>query len=1286
MALQAALAELDHEDEQKHDEELDLHADKIIFQKLCYAVQTNRCSEEVAMLCMALEMVYRASRSRLALSFSEIRESLLPLAVDMLAKPPHILREEAEDEKETQDSRRPRNREGRARDYEYEGKHDDYNSADGDRSRFDKDSHDNWTDDMRSNFEPRSVMSGSSSAFSKRKNPLASVHSHYYEEGSVASSNFVKGPAIAAKKGHTAAVTVVSTQASSSYDDMPFHDGVPSIANSWGKQSGSPALREKWDQGSVARSFYDDESAVGSSFGNKRQERYNDDVSKDDTDNHSSFHHSSYEVDEESEVNSQRNKQRTIDGGSLVSGMQSHQSAMQPRANNDYYDQGSIVSGPARSYVIGLRDENHDQGSIVSGPEQRTMTRSQDDYYDQGSIISGPAQSLSRSAYDYHHQESILSGPGQRRSPESQGEDIGQGSALNGMDDYYDQGSPSRSNVAGVQENYRGEGSILSGPSRTVSQEQSDGQESLVQNTAGSIDDYCDQGDIVNGPVGNPEIGSQDDHQDQSSLFSGPLRSSGAGSLNHDGNAGGPRDDYQNQDSIVSDPAQSFTKRSRNDYDNGRGSHAHEATAGSRSDDFDEESIVSGLARRGNNVSRDEYHDQGSIVIGPVSGMPTESQNEFYDQQSIISGPPRHIAAEIQEGDRGSIVSGFARRAGSPDDFHGQGSILSGPVQSIASRSREDYYGQTSVISGPSRSSANRSREGDCDQGSIVSGPSRINASRSRDDAFGQGSVMSVPSRNTASGSRDYHDQGSVVSGPDESIASRSRDDCHDSAARQNDDASELASSYRNDYNDTMAEGDSSLDLTQYTETYEGDDQNPRVRHPRIKGITNLETIGEASQEESSRVSSRVDSRHDKEAFSSISRSLRAQKEAAERQTMLENRKFFKEEWEMIRTEPATHPDGVGRLLLILRYLSRVLSAMVPMAEHPGLLEALIYQLECQPYNRDMNESELAPWRIDAIATIVNLACAEENKGTILEEKGLLDVVMRVAQYDPSEEAREHAAIVFMNLAYSDENKERMVEHRGLLDTLTLLVRDDHEFTRRYATAALFTLACVASNSERMIRHGDGEVLEVLRRVLESDPVDEARINASEAIFNIARNNSEASAQILASHPDLLTTVAEAVLTDCTADARLYCARALEWLAADLHHPMESHEPFLAALTLASQWTKTNCIAEAMKTQALVAENRIYMAQHPGLLDALGNLAMLKGYSFADVRSSALAALELLSRDYESRVWMIRNSTVMQALTKATFELDANGEPLTAQEHVNINLIKEALKNLTSAM
>ena len=177
-----------------------------------------------------------------------------------------------------------------------------------------------------------------------------------------------------------------------------------------------------------------------------------------------------------------------------------------------------------------------------------------------------------------------------------------------------------------------------------------------------------------------------------------------------------------------------------------------------------------------------------------------------------------------------------------------------------------------------------------------------------------------------------------------------------------------------------------------------------------------------------------------------------------------------------------TNPVAVKKVIKILRYFSRVFTAMTPMAHFPGLLDELVFNLRIPKsvetladtqdedsgffstadsylsYHSAFSKSSLGSEyadarsvysmesnalqqngtggtrkpivdsigntaRIDAIATIVNLACAEENKSKLLKHPGLLDAVISVARDDPMIEAREHASIVLQNLALEDSNK-----------------------------------------------------------------------------------------------------------------------------------------------------------------------------------------------------------------------------------------------------------------------
>ena len=426
-----------------------------------------------------------------------------------------------------------------------------------------------------------------------------------------------------------------------------------------------------------------------------------------------------------------------------------------------------------------------------------------------------------------------------------------------------------------------------------------------------------------------------------------------------------------------------------------------------------------------------------------------------------------------------------------------------------------------------------------------------------------------------------------------------------------------------------------------------------------------------------------------------------------------------------------------GKIVKILRYYSRVLSAMSPMARQAGLLDALLYQMgrRLGTYKRrsdvdlggnierddddsdimiapdgteqyfdptatagwierqkKMLDAEVAPIRIDAVATLVNLACAEENKTLMLNHPGLLDAVIDVANCDPSEEAREHGAIVLMNLAYADDNKITMGHNEDVLSTLGDLAGDKAPFTRKYSTAALFTLACIPNNASHLACHREGYILSALSRLLLEDPVEEARINAAEAAFNLAKNAANAAPDesvvlALGNHAGLLPSLAHAVMADSNADVRTYAARTLEWLASDIHNGMPCHDNLLRALTKATLWTKTCCIVEALAAQAMVAENRPAMVLHDGLLDALASLALLEDIGDEEVRNCAISTLVDLTKEESLRETMARNEGVMTALTHATFARPMNSNTTyKGRQSPLITKTKIALKNLAAVL
>ncbi len=140
-------------------------------------------------------------------------------------------------------------------------------------------------------------------------------------------------------------------------------------------------------------------------------------------------------------------------------------------------------------------------------------------------------------------------------------------------------------------------------------------------------------------------------------------------------------------------------------------------------------------------------------------------------------------------------------------------------------------------------------------------------------------------------------------------------------------------------------------------------------------------------------------------------------------------------------------------------------------------------------------------------------------------------------------------------------------------------------------------------------------------------------------------------------------------------------------MAADIHYDSSCHEQLLDALAEASLWTKTNCIVEALKAQASIAENRKALVQHDGILDALATLASLHGVNDGEVRECALVAIERLTHEPSTRKIMAGHEAIMTELTRATFsssgildEYEEEGDQKSRE------LMRSALKYLAEAL
>lgn len=361
--------------------------------------------------------------------------------------------------------------------------------------------------------------------------------------------------------------------------------------------------------------------------------------------------------------------------------------------------------------------------------------------------------------------------------------------------------------------------------------------------------------------------------------------------------------------------------------------------------------------------------------------------------------------------------------------------------------------------------------------------------------------------------------------------------------------------------------------------------------------------------------------------------------------------------------------------------------------------------------------------RVLRMRLLANLANCESNKVIILNHPGLLEALLRVAALDTSEAAREYAGLSLMDLAAEPKNQVKMASIDKLLGTLVkLAVLESIPDTRESAVTALQNLAFCKQNRVRLVTYGSGVVLEALKKVVGSDKDGKARRRSAGALTNLA---CDETGERMASHKNLLDTLAQVCTRDDSIEVQQRAAMALTKIASSVKKKSSSHKSVLDALVIASDSPQAvSSVMAVFRIKTRDPECRESMAFHPGVLDALADVcintklpfkdrdnamrsimhltnepsnckvmcckkilnALVLGVSQDDddISSSAITAMERLATDFSNRPHMARHEGLLVAVAKAT-EREAKLESSGTSKSMPL-LAKPLLMSLLVAM
>jgi hypothetical protein len=195
----------------------------------------------------------------------------------------------------------------------------------------------------------------------------------------------------------------------------------------------------------------------------------------------------------------------------------------------------------------------------------------------------------------------------------------------------------------------------------------------------------------------------------------------------------------------------------------------------------------------------------------------------------------------------------------------------------------------------------------------------------------------------------------------------------------------------------------------------------------------------------------------------------------------------------------------------------------------------------------------------------------------------------------------------------------------------------------------MVSMAMDADSCLLMVFHGDGVLVELLKRfvVYEDDAV--IRKRAARALRLLAR---DISAPLLVHDNQLMECLSYRALHDTSSDVRTEAAEAFAKCAGLIKAPMAQHDAVLDALThlACSPHVVPDVMARALKEQASHPENRRPMANRQNLMVALARIAVSVDAS-RSAKENACSAFLDLSTDESNRA-VIATPPTLEALVR----------------------------------
>ena len=262
----------------------------------------------------------------------------------------------------------------------------------------------------------------------------------------------------------------------------------------------------------------------------------------------------------------------------------------------------------------------------------------------------------------------------------------------------------------------------------------------------------------------------------------------------------------------------------------------------------------------------------------------------------------------------------------------------------------------------------------------------------------------------------------------------------------------------------------------------------------------------------------------------------------------------------------------------------------------------------------------------------------------IVQHPGLLPSLTSLSGMELPEKGQERLSAILRNLALSSTTRASLAQRGNVLTCVVRLSNNATTDTLRNLVNALVSMAMDQDSCLLMILHGEGMILELLKRFMFYEKDGTVRKRAARILRLMAR---ESSVQLLVQDSKLLQLLFDRALNDPISEVRSEAAEAFGRCAGLTKAAMDQHEAVLGALTrLAdSPLLHPDAIARAVKEQTGHPENRVPLSKCENLLGALAKIALAPDVSLSAKENVCTAFLDL-SSDEKTREAVTSQATL----------------------------------------